>query len=165
MYQFILAQKTHPRINDWYSGVRTIMNEFKIYMTDEEIKKMPENSFKQLVKEKKHFCHYKIPKNEAKQSRKGVNIKYETDGTQTNANGFYELTIPANTDVTIVYSHVSHKNVKVTVNLKNGETFEFNPVMKVDVEQISTVVISGRKRKDVQGIVTIEPSTLKKTQK
>jgi thiamine biosynthesis protein ThiC len=44
-----------------------------------------------------------------------VNIKTETTGTSTNENGFYKLTVPSNTDVTIVYSHVSHKNVTVTL--------------------------------------------------
>ena len=91
-----------------------------------------------------------------------VNIKTETTGTSTNENGFYKLTVPSNTDVTIVYSHVSHKNVTVTVNLKNGEVFEFNPILKTDVDQIETIVINGRKRKDVQGIITIDPKTLTK---
>ena len=91
-----------------------------------------------------------------------VNIKTETTGTSTNENGFYKLTIPSNTDVTIVYSHVSHKNVTVTVNLKNGEVFEFNPILKTDVDQIETIVINGRKRKDIQGIIIIDPKTLTK---
>lgn len=91
-----------------------------------------------------------------------VNVKTETAGTATNENGFYELTIPANTDIKLVYSHVSHKNVTVTVNLKNGEIFEFNPVLKTDFDQIETIIINGSKRKDVQGIITIDPETLTK---
>ncbi|WAC02894.1 carboxypeptidase-like regulatory domain-containing protein [Lacinutrix neustonica] len=91
----------------------------------------------------------------------GVNIKTEAEGTQTNSNGFYELIVPSNTNVNLVYSHISHKNVSVTVNLKNGEIFEFNPVMKMSVEQMSTVVLNGKKRKDVEGIVTIEPKLLR----
>ena len=92
----------------------------------------------------------------------GVNIKANNDGTQTNANGFYSLKIPSNTDVTIVFTHISHKSVTATVNLKNGEFFEFNPVLDLNIEQISTVVLSGRKRKDVEGIVTIEPEAIRK---
>jgi hypothetical protein len=91
-----------------------------------------------------------------------VNVKTDFSGTSTNTNGFYQLTIAANTDVTLVYSHVSHKKVTVTVNLKNGEVFEFNPVLKTDIDQIETIVINGSKRKDVQGIVTIDPQTLVK---
>ena len=91
-----------------------------------------------------------------------VNIKGENFGTQTNSNGFFSLKIPANTDVTIIFSHVSHKNIEATFNLKKGEILEFNPVMKVDAVQISTVVINSKKRKDVEGIVTIEPKVLLK---
>jgi len=89
-----------------------------------------------------------------------VNIKTLLSGISTNENGFYEITVPANTNVTLVYSHVSHKNVTVTVNLKNGEIFEFNPILKTDIDQIETIILNGKKRKDVQGIVNIDPETL-----
>jgi hypothetical protein len=92
----------------------------------------------------------------------GVNIKADNNGTQTNQNGFYELKVPANTDVKIVYSHISHKNTTITVNLKNGEIFEFNPVMNNTVEEIEVVVLNGRKRKDVQGVITIKPSVIRR---
>lgn len=99
---------------------------------------------------------------EFNQPIEAVNIKSGDLGTQTNSNGFFSLKIPANTDVTVVFSHVSLKNVEATFNLKNGEIFEFNPVMKEDAVQISTVVLSGKKRKDVEGIVTIAPEVLLK---
>ena len=89
-----------------------------------------------------------------------VNIKSENLGTQTNSNGFFSLKIPANTDVTVVFSHVSFKNVEARFNLKKGEIFEFNPIMKQDAVQISTVVLNGKKRKDVEGIITIAPDAL-----
>ncbi len=92
----------------------------------------------------------------------GVNIKADNTGTQTNENGFYELKVPANTDVKIVYSHIAHKNTTITVNLKNGEVFEFNPVMNATIEEIEVVVLNGRKRKDVQGVITIKPSVIRK---
>ena len=52
LYQFLLAQKTHPKQNDWYSGVRTDLIEFDIYMNDEEIQKMPVNLFKNWLQKK-----------------------------------------------------------------------------------------------------------------
>jgi len=91
-----------------------------------------------------------------------VNIKSGDLGTQTNSNGFFSLKIPANKDITVVFSHVSLKNVEATFNLKNGEIFEFNPIMKEDAVQISTVVLSSKKRKDIEGIVTIAPEVLLK---
>ena len=76
-----------------------------------------------------------------------VNIKAGNLGTTTNINGFYILKIPANQDVTIQFTHLNHKNVTVSFNLKNGEEFEFNPVMSLEVEQISQVVIKSNERK------------------
>lgn len=100
--------------------------------------------------------------NEANIPIEGVNIKANTIGTQTNTNGFFIIEIPANTDITIVFSHVSHKNVTSTFNLKNGEELEFNPVMKAAVEQIATVVVKSNRRKEVEGIVTLKPETIRK---
>ena len=91
-----------------------------------------------------------------------VNIKANSDGTQTNQNGFYLLKIPASQDVIVEFTHLSHKKVVATFNLKNGEELEFNPVMDVKIEQIATVVISGNQRKQVQGITTIKPEQIRK---
>lgn len=91
----------------------------------------------------------------------GVNIKANALGTSTNENGFYILKIPANQDITVRFSHVNHKNVTVTFNLKNGEEFEFNPVMNLEVEQIATVIVRGNQRKRVEGITTIDPEIVR----
>jgi len=91
-----------------------------------------------------------------------VNITAGSIGTQTNKNGFYELKIPVNTDVKITFTHVSFKKITSTFNLKKGEELEFNPVMKTSVEQITTVVINSKKRKSVEGIITLQPETIRK---
>ena len=41
--------------------------------------------------------------------------------------GFYLLKIRSNQDVLVEFSHISHKKIESTFNLKNGETYEFNP--------------------------------------
>jgi hypothetical protein len=91
-----------------------------------------------------------------------VNIRVDDTGTTTNANGFFILKIPANQDITVTFTHISLKKTVATFNLKNGEELEFNPVMQTNVEQIATVVISGRKRKDVEGVITLKPATIRK---
>ena len=91
-----------------------------------------------------------------------VNIKTNTNqGTTTNANGFYELKITANTEVTITFSHLSHKKLEAKFNLKNGQEIEFNPVLKVDIEQIATVVINTNTRQTVDGVTTISPELIR----
>ncbi|TBN06796.1 TonB-dependent receptor [Hyunsoonleella flava] len=91
-----------------------------------------------------------------------VSVKTGIIGTQTNENGFYTLDIPANQDVNIEFTHISHKKVVVTFNLKNGVIKEFYPVMSTSVEQINEVVISGTRRKEVEGIITLDRETVKK---
>ena len=90
-----------------------------------------------------------------------ANISANNVGTTSNSNGFYSLKIPANKEVSLVFSHVSHKSVRVVFKLKNGQEFEFNPILKIEVEQIETVVITGTKRSDFEGVTTISPQIIR----
>lgn len=91
-----------------------------------------------------------------------INIKAGKLGTETNSNGFYTIDIPANQDVTIEFTHLSFKKIVSTFYLKNGETIEFNPVMSTLVEQIATVVVNSNRRKEVEGVITLKPETIRK---
>ena len=92
----------------------------------------------------------------------GVNIKTSTgEGTSTNINGFYELKIPFEVEVTIVFTHVSHKRVEQKFKLKNGQEIEYNPVMLVEVEQIATVIINTNTRQSVDGVTSISPQMIR----
>ena len=91
-----------------------------------------------------------------------VSIKAGSTGSTSNENGFYLLKIPANTDVTIEFTHLSYKRVVVTFNLKNGQEVEFNPVMDVQIEQIATVVINTNTRQSVGRCYNDFPRSIKK---
>lgn len=99
--------------------------------------------------------------NELNQPIQGANISSGANGTTTNINGFYLLKIPAKRDVEIRISHLNYKFIKATFNLKNGEELEFNPILKDNYEQIETVVITGSKRKELEGITTISPQIIR----
>jgi hypothetical protein len=90
----------------------------------------------------------------------GVNIIYGSEGTMSNLDGHFILSIPANQSITLTFSHVSFKPVYLTIELGPNEEFEFHPVLSESVEQIGEVVISTRKRKQIQGIVTIDPEVI-----
>ncbi|NND11853.1 MAG: TonB-dependent receptor plug domain-containing protein [Flavobacteriaceae bacterium] len=90
-----------------------------------------------------------------------VNVSAGELGTQSNENGFYTIRIPAKEDVNLEFTHLAHERITATFNLKNGEEIEFNPVMKISIEQIGTVVISGNQRKAVEGITTITPEIIR----
>ncbi|MFH4968192.1 carboxypeptidase-like regulatory domain-containing protein [Gaetbulibacter sp. M240] len=91
-----------------------------------------------------------------------VAITNSTSGTQSNANGFYQISIPANTLIKLRFSHISFKSIEISFELKNGEIVEFNPVMKLAVEQIATVVVNSSRNKDIEGITSLDPETIRK---
>ena len=91
-----------------------------------------------------------------------VNISYTDGGTETNFNGFYQLEIPANQEVTLTFSHLQFKNIVLKLTLKPNEDYEYNPVIKLDVEQLGAVIIDARRRKQVEGITVIDPETIRK---
>ncbi len=93
----------------------------------------------------------------------GANITFNNSGTQSNKNGVYELSIPANKEIQVVISHIALKSLQFTIKLEENQEYELNPVLKTNVEQISTVVISGRERKIVEGITTLDPETIRTT--
>ncbi|MCH4552740.1 TonB-dependent receptor plug domain-containing protein [Aestuariibaculum lutulentum] len=91
-----------------------------------------------------------------------VNIKWNTSGTTTNNNGFYIFNIPANQDISVEFTHLSYKKVASKFHLKNGEILEFNPVMNTATEQIATIIINNTSQREVEGIITLKPETIRK---
>ena len=91
-----------------------------------------------------------------------VTIKSGDKGTVTNANGFYFLEIPANTKVTLTFSHVSFKKTTVEITLKPNEDYELNPVLSSKVEQIGEVTVTGANKKRVEGITAIDPVIIRR---
>jgi hypothetical protein len=91
-----------------------------------------------------------------------VNVVAEDKTTSTNENGFYQLTVPANQEITLVFTHTSLKKSVVKMTLKPNEDFEFNTVLTVNSEQLSGVVVSTGTRKRVEGITVIAPDVIRK---
>ena len=91
-----------------------------------------------------------------------VNVSYSSGGTRTNENGFYNLKIPANKQVTLVFTHVSLKKITVIFSLDTNEQKEFNPVMSDQEEQMGEVIVTSNNRKQIQGITAIEPEMIRK---
>ena len=82
-------------------------------------------------------------------------------GSATNVNGFYELKIPANQEVTVIFTHLSFKRIEQKFILKNGQEIEFNPVLKTDAIQIAQVVINTNTRQSVDGVTSISPEIIR----
>ena len=91
-----------------------------------------------------------------------VTITFGNEGTKTSKDGDFTLQIPANKKITLTFSHISYKQVVQTFNLKENESYEFNPVLNYNEKQLGTVIITGEKRERIEGIVTISPKMLRK---
>ncbi len=91
-----------------------------------------------------------------------VNVTAQDKSTKTNANGFYQLTIPANQKIQIVFTHTSLKKNSVTVELKPNEDYEFNFYMNDKAEGLGEVIVIANNRKRVQGITNITPAVIRK---
>ena len=78
MYQFLMAQKQEPKKGDWYSDVNKYLKEFKIDISEEAIKKMPESIFKALVKKQSVETAINYLKEKQKKLEKGSDIDYQT---------------------------------------------------------------------------------------
>jgi hypothetical protein len=91
-----------------------------------------------------------------------VNVACRGNGTQSNANGYYVVTVPANQKSVVIFSHISLKKVTVSVTLKSNEEYEFNLVMSDLDEQMGEVVIMSNNKKRVQGVTSIEPEMIRK---
>jgi hypothetical protein len=90
-----------------------------------------------------------------------VNVSHSGNVTQSNSDGFFDISIPSNKKVIIVFTHVSQKMMTVTVTLKPNEIFVLNPVMNNYAEQMGEIVVMANKKR-IQGITTVDQTTIKK---
>ena len=91
-----------------------------------------------------------------------VNVVCLGNSTQSNANGFFDLAVPANQQVIVIFTHVSLKKTTVSILLKPNEDYEMNLVMNEYQEQMGEVIIISKNKKRIQGIITIEPEVIRK---
>ncbi|MFH7018172.1 TonB-dependent receptor plug domain-containing protein [Flavobacterium sp. FlaQc-47] len=91
-----------------------------------------------------------------------VNITSLGNTKQSDANGFFEIDVPSDKKISLIFTHISLKMMSLTVSLKPNEVFVFNPVMNNSEEQMGEVFVSSKNKKRVQGITTVDAATIKK---
>jgi hypothetical protein len=89
-----------------------------------------------------------------------VNVSYQSKSSVTDKNGFYEITIPANQKVILVFTHVALKSITASIQLKTNEEFELNVMMNDKSDQLNEVIITNDKRR-VEGITIISPESIR----
>lgn len=103
--------------------------------------------------------------NENNQPIENVNITIENSlaGATTNSTGAFTLIVPAQAAFTLKFTAVNLQPIILKdLVLRKNEIFEFNAVMKMNIEQITTVVINRRNTREFAGVTTIEPPLLRK---
>lgn len=90
-----------------------------------------------------------------------VHISSNFGVVTTNINGFYELSVPANQSIQIVFSHISYKDISLATTLRPNEEYEFHPILSEKIQQIGEVIVRDDRRKFVKGIQTLTPKTIR----
>ncbi len=100
--------------------------------------------------------------NEKHQILPSTTISSSSNGTVSSESGFYELNIPADSIVEVLFSHIGYSPIKQKFKLKKGQILEFNPVLKIEIEQITAILITGENRDQIEGIINLDPETVRK---
>lgn len=74
------------------------------------------------------------------------------NGTSSNENGFYDLTVPKNGDITIVYKSIGYKTVTKTIQI-NQLPYTLNIVLQDEDNQLEEMVIKTRKEDPAYEII------------
>ena len=91
-----------------------------------------------------------------------VNVTAADKSTKSNGNGFYQLVVPANKKIQVIFTHVTLKKYTVSLELKPNEDYEFNPQLSDKAESLGEVTVTAGNRKRIQGITVIDPEVIRK---
>lgn len=91
-----------------------------------------------------------------------VNVTAADKSTISNGNGFYQLVVPANKKIQVIFTHVTLKKYTVSLELKPNEDYEFNPQLSDKAESLGEVTVTAGNRKRIQGITVIDPEVIRK---
>jgi len=70
-----------------------------------------------------------------------ITIKGSSTGTSSNAQGYYELKIPAGERVLLLYSGVGYEHDSVRIQVRDGERREVNIILEVFTTELSTIEV------------------------
>jgi len=91
----------------------------------------------------------------------GATIAVGQTTTVSDETGFFAVDVPAAQPVVLSITHPALKSVSQAFELQPGETFQFNPVMNTNFEQLRDVVITMTNREQVEGVTNIKPQLIR----
>lgn len=90
-----------------------------------------------------------------------VSVSVENEFTSTNTNGFYELNIPANQEVRILFTHLNYQTVVIIDNLEKSEDKELNIRFNAKSEQLQELIINKKNNLQRAGLTVISPKVIR----
>ncbi|QMU64980.1 MAG: TonB-dependent receptor plug domain-containing protein [Flavobacteriaceae bacterium] len=90
-----------------------------------------------------------------------VSVKYNTIGTTTDSNGRYQIRIPVNQEISIVFSHLSYHSITRIITAKRVTTYRYSPTLTLKTEKLDEVVIENLDD-DAAGLKTIDKTLVHK---
>ncbi len=73
-----------------------------------------------------------------------VTLKGKPLGTSTDGMGMFELKVPVNQSLTVIFSSVTHQTIEKTIILKNGQRFELNLTLAPKTEELSEIEVEDK---------------------
>jgi len=100
-------------------------------------------------------------KNKQNTPIKNVSVSFNSKGTVTNADGYYELTIPIRKTIRITFSHVSYKKHVKKITLRSKRILRYSPVL-ISLDNKLNEVVVNTKKNEAKGITTIDIAKVKR---
>ena len=92
-----------------------------------------------------------------------VEITSGSSRTFSDDTGFYLLELVSDVETTVTFSHIGHQKVILeNLLLNTNETFEFHPVLKMDVLQVDEVTVTSTGNREPMEILNISPEKIRK---
>jgi hypothetical protein len=82
-------------------------------------------------------------------------------GTSTGEDGSYMLVIPANTELTLVISHISYQQQQFLINLSKGQEKELNIILSPSAEELDDVEIVDQQTRNTS-FIRLDPKIAKR---
>ncbi|WP_299822205.1 carboxypeptidase-like regulatory domain-containing protein [uncultured Pontibacter sp.] len=84
-----------------------------------------------------------------------VSIKGTTTATQTNSQGSYKITVPANQDFILVVRFIGYKTLERTLTLTANQTLALDVQIEPDPQQLGMVNVRGKNASDTRDQVSV----------
>ncbi len=96
----------------------------------------------------------------------GVNVYYaDIEGTKrtvSDKTGFYQIELPADRKVIVWFEHVSFALSSAEIEMGWNDTFQFNSMLFVGVQEMTGVMIDvdNKGKRRIEGLTTVEPDVI-----